>query len=213
MSSNAPHIQDLEANNILYLLGAKRGDHEFLFQQTEESKLTEYYECTDEKGFLHQFSFINGISLNKSNLDLKVNFFEYRQTNPKGKEMTFSWVTNIQITKNNVYQLMRGGRARWKIENETYNTLKNLGYNFEHNYGHGKQYLSSIFCLLMMLGFLIDQIQEIACSAYRSAKKSAGPYRELWGRMRFLFEHVKIPSWELFFGLLAKQVLLTFDST
>ena len=34
---------------------------------------------------------------------------------------------------------MRGGRARWKIENETFNTLKNQGYHFEHNYGHGKK--------------------------------------------------------------------------
>ncbi len=29
----------------------------------------------------------------------------------------------------NVYQLMRGGWARWKVENETFNTLKNQGYN------------------------------------------------------------------------------------
>ncbi|MBM3198369.1 MAG: transposase [Chlamydiae bacterium] len=213
LASNAPHIQDLEAHNMKYILGAKRGDHEFLFQQAEESDQTEYYECTDENGVLHQFSFINEISLNKSNLNLKVNFFEYRQSDPKGKELTFSWVTNIQITKDNVYQLMRGGRARWKIENETYNTLKNLGYNFEHNYGHGKQYLSTIFCLLMMLSFLIDQIQEIACIAYRKAKKSSGTYRELWGRMRFLFEYAKISSWELFYGLLAKEVFLALDST
>ena len=59
---------------------------------------------------------------------------------------------------------MRGGRARWKIENETFNTLKNLGYNFEHNYGHGKKYLSTVFGLLMMLAFLLDQIQELCCT-------------------------------------------------
>jgi hypothetical protein len=35
--------------------------------------------------------------------------------------------------------LMRGARARWKIENETFNTLKNQGYHFEHNFGHGDQ--------------------------------------------------------------------------
>ncbi|MFY7843160.1 MAG: hypothetical protein ACOVOR_04005 [Rhabdochlamydiaceae bacterium] len=51
---------------------------------------------------------------------------EYMQTDPQGKEIVFSWVTNIHITQNNVFTLMKGGgHARWKIENETFNTLKN----------------------------------------------------------------------------------------
>jgi hypothetical protein len=213
LASNAPHIQDLETYGMKFILGAKPGDHGFLFKQAEESNQTEYYEFKDEKGFFHQFSFINGISLNKSNLNVKVNFFEYRETNSKGKETGFSWVTNIHITRSNIYQLMRGGRARWKIENETYNTLKNLGYNFEHNYGHGKQYLSTVFCLLMMLAFLIDQIQEIACNLYRTAKKTAGTYRDLWQSMRTLFEYVEVASWELLYQIIAKKVTIILDST
>ena len=55
---------------------------------------------------------------------------------------------------------MRGGRARWKVENETFNTLKNQGYQFEHNFGHGKKNLHTVFAYLMMLAFLVDQIQE-----------------------------------------------------
>ena len=49
--------------------------------------------------------------------------------------------------------LMWGGRARWKIENETFNTLKNQGYHFEHNYGHGYQHLSVVLAMLMLLAF------------------------------------------------------------
>jgi len=52
---------------------------------------------------------------------------------------------------------MRAGRARWKIENEAFNTLKNQGYQFEHNFGHGQQQLSVVLALLMMLAFLVDQ--------------------------------------------------------
>jgi hypothetical protein len=49
-------------------------------------------------------------------------------------------MANKQLSiPNDVEPVMRGGRARWKIENETFNTLKNQGYNFEHNYGHGKK--------------------------------------------------------------------------
>jgi hypothetical protein len=53
---------------------------------------------------------------------------------------------------------MRVVRARWKIENETFNTLKNRGCHFEHNFGHGKQYLCGTLAGLMLLAFLIDQI-------------------------------------------------------
>ena len=65
--------------------------------------------------------------------------------------------------------LMRGARARWKIENETFNTLKNQGYHFEHNFGHGHQHLSTVLMHLMMLAFLIDQIQQRCCRLFQAA--------------------------------------------
>ena len=64
---------------------------------------------------------------------------------------------------------MRGGRARWKIENETFNTLKNQGYHLEHNYGHGEQNLSVVLALLMMLAFLVDQVQQLCCPLFQAA--------------------------------------------
>jgi hypothetical protein len=157
LASNGPHLKILEENNMKYIIGAKPGDHEYLFQQLATSNEVQYCEIQEDDSTLHQFHFVNGLSLNKTYSDLKVNVIEYMETQPNGKELKFSWVTNIQINADNVYQLMRGGRARWKIENETYNTLKTLGYNFEHNYGHGKKYLASVFSLLMVLSFLIDR--------------------------------------------------------
>ena len=65
------------------------------------------------------------------------------------------WI--LAITTDNACHLVRGGRARWKIENETFNTLKNQGYHVEHNFGHGKENLSVVFLMLMVLAFLIDQ--------------------------------------------------------
>ena len=51
--------------------------------------------------------------------------------------------------QHNLLRVMRGARARWKIENETFNTLKNQGYHFEHNFGHGYRHLSTVFAHLM----------------------------------------------------------------
>jgi len=61
------------------------------------------------------------------------------------------WITDLDVTEANVRAIMRAGRARWKVENETFNTLKNQGYHFEHNFGHGEQQLSVVFACLMML--------------------------------------------------------------
>lgn len=205
LSSTAPNIRTIEECNLKYILVAKPGDHKFLFEQLESNEHAQYYEETTSDGCFHQFRFINGISLNKSNQDVIVNLIEYRHTNAKGKETNFSWVTNIRVSTTNIMKIMRGGRARWKIENETFNTLKNLGYNFEHNYGHGKKYLSTIFCMLMMLAFLIDQIQEICCSLYIKCRTVLRTYRSLWEHMRVLFQRVRLGSWENFYLMLANE--------
>jgi hypothetical protein len=196
LASNAPYIRLLEAHKMKYLLGAKPGDHAALFDALHTSDEAMDHEYVDVGGFLHQFRFLNDVALNKSNPDVRVNVLEYMQTDRKGKETLFSWVTNIHITKTNVFTLMKGGRARWKIENETFNTLKNLGYNFEHNYGHGKKFLSTVLCLLMLLAFLIDQVQGMTCSLFLTIKKRAGSFQTLWNKLRVLFEFAEWASWE-----------------
>lgn len=205
LSSTAPHIRIIEESGLKYILGAKPGDHEFLFEQLEGSEQSIYHEIRTEDGYYHQYRFLNGATLNKSNSDVVVNIVEYRQTDPKGKETTFSWVTNILISTINVEKIVKAGRARWKIENETYNTLKNLGYNFERNYGHGKKNLSTILCLLMMLAFLIDQVQEICCALFQQCKKISGTYRDLWTTVRTLFHYIELGSWENFYMMIGKQ--------
>ncbi len=77
-------------------------------------------------------------------------------------------MTNLKVTDENVFEIMRGGRARWRIENETFNTLKNQGYHFEHNFGHGYKNLSVVFAMLMMLAFLVDQVQQIASQLFNA---------------------------------------------
>ena len=79
---------------------------------------------------------------------------------------------------------MRGGRARWKIANETFNTLKNQGSNFEHNDGHGMQNLSVVFATVMMRAFLVEQTQQRCCALCQAVWATLGSKRLLWERMR-----------------------------
>jgi hypothetical protein len=211
LSSKAPNIRMIEEHKLRYILGAKPRDHEFLFTHLSDSSEATYFEHRTEDGVYHQFRFLNGAPLNKSNQDVRVNILEYRCTDRKGKEKNFSWVTNIRITQNNALKIATAGRARWKIENETFNTLKNLGYNFEHSYGHGKQYLSTVFCLLMILAFLIDQIQELCCPLFLRCKQYQGTYRGLWETMRTFFQFFPLRSWERFYLLILKE--MAFDTS
>jgi len=91
---------------------------------------------------------------------------------------------------------MRGGRARWKIEHETFNTLKNQGDHFEHNFGHGYQHLSTVLMHLMMLAFLIDQIQQCGYRLFPAALAAARTKSHLWRKLRRLFDFFRILSWE-----------------
>jgi len=151
----------------------------------------------------HFFRFFNNVPLNKSNQDLLVNVLEYWETNGE-KIKSFSWVTDFKITRHNAYQIMRGGRARWKVENETFNTLKNQGYNYEHNYGLGEKYLSMLFVSLMMLTFLVDQVQQIACPLFRTAWEKADGKRQLWEKIRSAFYFFYVDSMKMIYRLIIK---------
>lgn len=202
LASNAPHIKDLEEHGFHYILGAKEGDHKFLFtfvdQAVENGDAVEL-DMADEKqeGVIHCFRIVYNAPLNKSNQDLKVTFVEYWEDNPKKKKaLHFSWITDLNITEDTVYRFMRGARARWKIENETFNTLKNQGYQFGHNFGLGKKHLSEIFVQLLMLAFLIDQIQQLCCPLFNAAWKRWKTKRSFWEKVRFQFHGFLIESME-----------------
>jgi hypothetical protein len=210
LSSNAPHIRLLQEHDIRYILGVKQGDHDFLFQYVdaacETGKAIEFtLEDENDPNVLHGFRFVNGVPLNQSNNDLLVNFLEYWEVttkNGKEKVQRFSWVTDFEITRETAYQIMRGGRARWKIENETFNTLKNQGYHLEHNFGLGEKYLSTIFTLLMMLAFLIDQAQQLCCPLFRATWQKCKSKRALWENMRSIFKNFLLDSMETIYRML-----------
>jgi hypothetical protein len=195
LSPNAPHIRELEKHGFHYILGVKEGDHEHLFEQValarQEGRTTEYERRSGD--VVHRFCFVNQMPLNKSNPDILVNFVEYWEISA-GKTQHFCWVTDFTVTKLNVFTIMRGGRARWKVENETFNTLKNQGYHFEHNFGHGKKNLSVVFAALMMLAFLVDQVQQLACELFQAVLEKKGSRKRLWEHMRALFKTIELKS-------------------
>jgi len=203
LSSNAPHILELQRHNLRYILGVKPKDHEYLFKIVDEAaesgNITEFHLSDSEKTDVHHcFRFLNNVPLNKtSEGSLLVNFLEYWETDDDGNvKRRFSWVTDLPITRESAYDIMRAGRARWRIENETFNTLKNQGYNLEHNYGLGKKHLSAVFAHLMMLAFLVDQVQQLCCPLFQAARAKCRSRGSLWEKIRIVFKTFLAQSME-----------------
>src|SRR5947208_2459585 len=221
LSSNAPHIATLQDYDLHYILGVKEGDHAYLFQQIQAAehagRVTSYERHDRAAGLVHPFRFLNDVPLNASNVEVRVNFIEYWEMG-QDKVQHFSWITDLRVTKRNVFHLLRGVRARWKIENETFNTLKNQGYHFEHNYGHGEKHLSVVFAMLMMLAFLVDQTQQLCCALFRAVWAKFGSKRLLWERMRALFYDYRLDSMRelleaLYVGFEKSHPMLLTDSS
>ena len=160
---------------------------------------------------------VNDVPLNASNADVRVNCIAYWERG-HGQTQHLSGVTDLRVSTRTVYRLMRGGRARWKIDNETCNPLKNQGDNCEHTDGHGEQQLSVVCALVMMLAFLVDQTPQLCCALFRAVWTKLGSKRLLWERMRALFYDYALQSMRqlfetLFYGLKKLQPLLAVDSS
>lgn len=205
LASNGPHIQDLKRHGMHFILGAKDDDHVALRREVVAAcERGEAGSVTIRQGKItHRFLYVNGVPLNDTHPDLLVNYLEYWEEGPNGKTQRFSWVTDLELTPETVMPIMRGGRARWRIENETFNTLKNQGYSFEHNFGHGRQHLCVVFASLMLLAFLIDQIQQRFNKTFALAYKREGSKRALWERIRGLFKDYLLPSMEAVYAAIA----------
>ena len=225
LSPNAPHIRDLKKYNLHYILGVKPKDHKFLFNLVQDAvqdgRTIEFaIKDKDNSDITHRFRILNNVPLNYSNQELKVNFIEYWEYSGKKDKVTYhnTWVTDFTLSKKNAYTIMRGGRARWKIENETFNTLKNQGYNLGHNYGLGEKHLAEVFAMLMMLAFLVDQIQQLCSHLFQLVWKKLESKKLLWESIRSYLKSFLVDSMEevyraLLYGIKAQPLAELIDTS
>lgn len=210
--ATGPHIKLLKKLDIRFIIGAKPGNLGTLFDWVKNLEKT-HYEFSDSKGKKHRFSWINQVPLNDTHCETKVNLLEYWESDTRGKTQHFSWITDLSLNEKTVEGIMRGGRARWRIENETFNTLKNQGYEFEHNFGHGKKNLCSIFSMLMMLAFLIDQLSELCNPLFQKAKKAALTYKALWQSWHILIRYTVFADWDFLLSVVAEETHFSPNSS
>lgn len=213
LAANGPHIQTLAGYGLDYIINIQPKGNAALFEQMVSRCGSEDFheaEFGRDDGTRWGYRFSHDLSLNDAHPDIKLNMLEYWEVGKpdsagkEGETTNFSWITSLPITTELVYQLAQAARTRWKIENEAFNTLKNQGYNLEHNYGHGKQYLSSTLAGMMLLCFLTDQVQQHACQMFQAARQRVRVQKTLWETMRSILMLIDLPDWETLWRLIAK---------
>lgn len=203
--ANGPYIEQLQCDGHSFIIGIKPDGNKGLFTQfAARQKKQAGSHSYSERGIKHHFQWANNLPLNSSHASIRVNMLHYEQVDNKGKKTTFSWITDIDLRHNNVVKVMQAGRARWKIENETFNTLKNQGYCFEHNYGHGQNQLCTVMAYLMMLAFTVDQIRQYACEYFRALWKGLGTKAKLWQAIWAAFTMIQFQTMKQLFVFVAK---------
>lgn len=212
--ANAPHIRQITECGWDYVLNVKPDSHKSLAKQLagrRERGQVKALQLQDDQGIEHCFAWTNDLCLSDSAIDVKVNYLLYEQTDKKGEVTRWTWITNLPLEARTVEKVMRIGRSRWKIENETFNTLKNQGYHFEHNYGHGVQSLATVLALLMFLAFSVDQIQQRCCRYFRLLWKGLGTKAKLWAALRNLFNTIVFKSMEALYRRMAANYRLQIE--
>ena len=145
----------------------------------------------------HRYRWLSGVPLRDGKDALKVNWFEIEIHNEAG-EVTYrnSFVTDLPVHRGNVQERVACGRARWKIENETFNTLKTGGYHLEHNYGHGQQNLAALFVTLNLLAFAFHTLCDHAEDLWRLARSKLSSRAQFFSRLAAITCFLVFPSWD-----------------
>src|SRR5262245_25315476 len=220
LSSHAPHMETLHDSGCPYILGVHNGDHAYVCTQGQAA--AEAGRIPDDKrheraaGLVPRFRVVNDMPRNGSRADVRVHCIAYGEMG-QDQGQPCSGVTDLRVKKRHVYKLMRGGRARWKRETETFNTLQNQGDNVEHHDGHGEKKLSVVCALLRLLAFLVDQTQPRCCALFQAVWAKLGSKRQLWECLRSLFYHYALQSMRqlfeaLLYGLIRPHPSVVIES-
>jgi hypothetical protein len=144
------------------------------------------------------YRFINDVLLHDGKQALAVNWVEMTVVNAKTGEQLYynTFITNHRLRAENVAQVAQAGRGRWKIENENNNVLKTKGYHLEHNFGHGKQYLSATMLSLNLLAFLFHTVLEWSDESYALLRQVLVRRQTFFEDMRALTHYMVFESWQ-----------------
>jgi hypothetical protein len=216
LHSRQPFCSLLRQHQCHFILTCKPDSHPTLYEEIEllgkidavahltlrqfNGRFTEVWHCR----------YANQLPLRSGADALSVNWCEVRIVREQTGELLYhnAFITDHPLSDQSVQPILTSGRARWKIENENNNVLKHYGYHLEHNYGHGKQYLSAILVMLNLLAFLAHTVLALTSHQYQAIRQELGPRRTFFDDLRALTRYFFFASWSQLLGLMSTQLEL-----
>ena len=174
--SDYPTCIAIKEKGLHFLFTCKPDSHKWLYDSIDdeclERKTVKIW--TGREHLVYRYRWYNGVEIRAEEPTLLVNYLWLEIWNEEKGKVTYlnSWVTDLPIDDKNVVEMAQCARARWKIENEHNNVLKNHGYHLEHNFGHGKECACEIYVVLNLLAFQMHGVLLLLDEGYQKARKS-----------------------------------------
>ena len=149
------------------------------------------------------YQWFNDVPIRDGDEAMRVNWMALQIHRNGRKTYESHFITSIPVTRNNVRQLLDCARSRWKIENESFNELKNNGYHLEHNFGHGQKGLTNVLLVLNFIAFAIHTVCDEMCRLWQKARKKLVTRRDFFTDLAVLPKYLYFDNWE---SLLKKLV-------
>ena len=198
LMSRQPVIEVVQGVGASFLFTAKPSSHKTLYEWIDGAEPETHEERVKKARafYTHRYRWIEAVPIRDGKDAILVNWLEMEIVNPSGKT-TYrnSFVTDLPVTADTVAELAACGRARWKIENEGFNTLKTKGYNLEHNFGHGSRHLASLLTAMNLLAFAFHTVCDLADQAWQAARKALGPRRTFFEDLRTITRYILFDGW------------------
>ncbi len=202
--SRQPFIQALQEKKLHYILVCKPDSHPALYETVaflEANQALSTYQkrrWNGRFGEIHTYRYANRLPLRGDADSLEVNWCELIITHEDTGEQLYrnAFCTDFVVLESTVEAIVRDGRARWKVENESNNVLKTKGYHLEHNFGHGSQHLSSLLLTLNLLAFLFHTVSDLVDEKYRLIRQELRTRRRFFQDMETLLCYFIFASWD-----------------
>ena len=181
-----------------FIFTCKQASHRALYDFIDGAEPERHVE-TIRKGKeveTRRYRWITGVPLRDSKDAALVNWIAFEIFDRHGAvKYSIAWVTSLPVSKANVADIAAAGRSRWKIENETFNVMKNHGYELEHNFGHGEKFLAMTLAALNLLAFAWHSALDIVEPPWQAARQAAAKRSSFFTHILTLTSYVVFPSW------------------
>ena len=195
-----PIAETVTAHGDDFIFTCKEGSHKALYDFIDGAE-PERHQERHRKGKTmetRRYRWIEAVPLRDGKDAMLVNWVSFQILNAKGDVIyATAWVTSLPVNKNNVAEIAACGRARWKIENESFNVMKNHGYELEHNFGHGETFLAMMLAALNLLAFAWHSILDLLEPQWQAARQAATKRTSFFTHLLTLTTYAVFPSWHV----------------